>query len=163
MSEQKYRVAPPGFTRDQWDEFQENGMLVVEDALTDEECDRYIEMIDVAAARSEKYDPAKFFGPNNIVERYPEFAELIDHPRHIGFMHDVYGELLKLHISQFFLRPRDTSRNKVASRWRARFALWRFFTGLAHANQSGVLADRSSRAGYGEFCLYARQSQGTVF
>ena len=42
-------------------------MLVVENALTDEECDRYIEMIDAAAVRSEKYDPEKFFGPNNIV------------------------------------------------------------------------------------------------
>ncbi|MCZ6633988.1 MAG: phytanoyl-CoA dioxygenase family protein [bacterium] len=112
MAEQEYRVAPPGFTRDQWDEFMEQGMLVIEDALTDEECDRYIDMIDAVAARSEKYDPAKFFGPNNIVERYPEFAELIDHPRHIGFMHDVYGELLKIHISQCFLRPRDTNRNK---------------------------------------------------
>ena len=40
MSEENYRVAPPGFTRDQWEEFQEDGMLVVEDALTDEECDR---------------------------------------------------------------------------------------------------------------------------
>ena len=62
MSEQDYRVAPPGFTRDQWEEFQEDGMLVVEDALTDEECDRYIEMMDAAAARSEKYDPGKFLG-----------------------------------------------------------------------------------------------------
>ena len=112
MSEQNYRVAPQGFSREQWDAFQKEGMLVIEDALTSAECDRYIGMIDAATARSEKYDPANFFGPNNIVERYPEFAELIDHPRHIGFMYDVYGELLKLHISQFFLRPRDTSRNK---------------------------------------------------
>jgi hypothetical protein len=68
-------------------------------------------MIDAASARSEKYDPSKFFGPQNIVEKYPEFAELIDHPRHVGFAYDIYGELLKMHISQIFLRPRDSSHN----------------------------------------------------
>jgi hypothetical protein len=34
------------------------------------------------------------------------FTELIDHPRHIGFAYDMFGELLKLHISQFFVRPK---------------------------------------------------------
>lgn len=111
MADQDYRVAPPGFTREQWDSFMEEGMLVIENALTDDEVDRYVEMIDAAAARSDNYDPDKFFGPNNIVEKYPEFAELIDHPRHVGFGYDVYGELLKLHISQFFIRPRDSKHN----------------------------------------------------
>lgn len=112
MSEAKYRIAPPGFTKDQWESFMEEGMLVIEDALSSDEVDRYVGMIDEACARSERYDPEKFFGPNNIVEKYPEFAELIDHPRHVGFGYDVYGELLKLHISQFFIRPRDSSHNK---------------------------------------------------
>lgn len=111
MAEQEYRVAPPGFTREQWDAFMEEGLLVIEDALSDAEVDHYVNMIDAACERSEKYDPEKFFGPNNIVEKYPEFAELIDHPRHVGFGYDVYGELLKLHISQFFIRPRDSKHN----------------------------------------------------
>ena len=111
MADQEYRVAPPGFTREQWDSFMEEGMLVIEDALTEDEVDHYVDMIDSACARSEKYDPKKFFGPQNIVEKYPEFSELIDHPRHVGFGYDVYGELLKMHISQFFLRPRDSSHN----------------------------------------------------
>ena len=162
MSEQNYRVAPQGFSREQWDAFQKEGMLVIDDALTDAECDRYIEMIDAAAARSEKYDPANFFGPNNIVELYPEFAELIDHPRHIGFMYDVYGELLKLHISQFFLRPPGYEPQQVASRWRSRRALWGFLALFAHSNQSRVLADGPARTGHGQFRLYARQSQGAV-
>ena len=87
-------------------------MLTIENALTAEEVDRYVAMIDAACARSEKYDSNKFFGPQNIVEKYPEFSELIDHPRHVGFAYDIYGELLKMHISQFFLRPRDSSHNK---------------------------------------------------
>tara|TARA_A100001037_G_C15100963_1_gene613968 strand:- start:172 stop:1065 length:894 start_codon:yes stop_codon:yes gene_type:complete len=106
-----YRLAPPGFSEEQWDQFMEDGFLVIENALSDDEVDRYVEMIDRAAANDPKYDPSKHFGPNNIVERYPEFAELIDHDRHVGYMHDVYGELLKLHISQIFMRPRDGSHN----------------------------------------------------
>ena len=39
------------------------------------------------------------------------FAELIDHPRHAGYMYDIYGELLILHISQVFVRPRDSKHN----------------------------------------------------
>lgn len=112
MSEdEQYRLAPPGFTNDQWETFMEDGILVIENALTDDEVDRYVEMIDRCAADDPKYDPHKHFGPNNIVERYPEFAELIDHDRHVGFGYDVYGELLKLHISQIFMRPRDGSHN----------------------------------------------------
>jgi hypothetical protein len=107
-----YRRAPAGFSRDQWDTFMDEGMLVIENALTDEEVDRYLSMIYAASEGDERYETGKFFGPNNIVERYPDFSELIDHPRHVGFGYDVYGELLKMHISQLFIRPRDTSHNK---------------------------------------------------
>ena len=41
----------------------------------------------------------------NIVERDPVFANLIDNERHVGYAYDLFGELLKLHQSQFFLRP----------------------------------------------------------
>ncbi len=107
-----YRRAPVGFSREQWEAFMEEGVLIIEDALTDEEVEGYLDLIDESAAGDEGYDPSKFFGPNNIVERYPVFSELIDHPRHVGFGYDIYGEQLKLHISQVFLRPRDTTRNK---------------------------------------------------
>ena len=107
-----YRRAPEGFSRDQWDTLMDEGVLVIENALTDEEVDRYVSLIDEATEGDERYEQGKFFGPNHIVERYPAFSELIDHPRHVGFGYDIYGELLKLHISQFFIRPRDTSRNK---------------------------------------------------
>lgn len=97
--------APPGFTREQWDRFERDGFLVVEDALSQDEIDRYVAAIDRAAALDPKYDGAKFYSPQNVVERDPAFAELIDHPKHIGFVWDVYGELTKLHLSQFMIRP----------------------------------------------------------
>jgi hypothetical protein len=107
-----YRKAPPGFFDDQWDKFMEDGFLIIEDALSSDEVDHYVDMIDRAAANDPKYDSAKHFGPGNIVEKYPGFAEVIDHDRHVGFMYDVYGELLKLHISQMFIRPKDGNHNK---------------------------------------------------
>lgn len=111
MSEQTYRVAPEGFTLELWEQFMEEGFLVIENALSDEEVDDYLEVIDRCCAADPKFRPDKFFGPNNTVERDPVFRELIDHPRHVGYVYDVYGELLKLHISQFFVRPRDGSHN----------------------------------------------------
>jgi len=33
------------------------------------------------------------------------FTDLIDNERHVGYAYDLFGELLKLHQSQFFLRP----------------------------------------------------------
>ena len=77
MEGTEYRRAPKGFTNEQWDTFMEKGILVIENALSDAEVDRYGEMIDRAVADDPKYDSTKHFGPNNIVERYPEFAELI--------------------------------------------------------------------------------------
>ena len=112
MVTETFRLAPQGFTLKQWDTFMAEGMLVIENALSDDDVNRYVEMIDRACLRDPKYNSDKFFGPGNVVEKFPEFSELIDHSRHLGFVYDVYGELLKLHISQFFLRPKDGSHNK---------------------------------------------------
>ncbi len=111
MSEQTYRVAPAGFTPQQWEEFMEEGALVIENALSQDEIDTYLKAIDRCCAADPKYRPDQFYGPNNIVERDPVFAELIDHPGHVGYVYDTYGELLKLHISQIFLRPHDGKHN----------------------------------------------------
>ncbi|MDX1932780.1 MAG: phytanoyl-CoA dioxygenase family protein [Capsulimonadales bacterium] len=100
-----YRVAPPGFTPEQREFFEREGYLILPERLTDAETDRYIEAIDRHTRDHPKYDPTKFFARENIVELDEVFAELIDHPRHVGYVYDYYGELLKLHLSQFFLRP----------------------------------------------------------
>ena len=107
-----YQTAPPGFTPAQWDDFMRKGYLVFEDAIAPEDVARYLEAMDRLAASDPKYDSGKFYGPQNIVERDPVFAELIDHPRHIGYCYDLYGELLKLQLSHAFVRPRDSAHNK---------------------------------------------------
>ena len=104
-SEQNYRVAPPGFTAEQWKTFNEDGIIFIEDALSDGDIQTYIDAIDRVAATSRKYTPGGFLHMENIVERDPVFTNLIDNERHVGYAYDLFGELLKLHQSQFFLRP----------------------------------------------------------
>ena len=104
-TEEKYRVAPPGFTTEQWETFNEDGIIFIEDAISDEDIQTYIDAIDRVAATSSKYTPGGYVHIENIVERDPVFADLIDNERHVGYAYDLFGELLKLHQSQFFLRP----------------------------------------------------------
>lgn len=111
MSEPIYRKAPPGFTPSQWEQFMREGFLVIEDALSEAEIARYLDAIERCCRADPKFDAAKFYGPENIVERDPVFTELIDHPRHVGFVYDIYGEQLKLQLSQFFIRPRASWHN----------------------------------------------------
>ena len=114
MTETSYRPAPSGFSPEQWATFNRDGFIVIEDALSEDEVQTYLEAIDRVCAADAKYVPGHHFGPQNIVERDPILADLIDHPRHIGYAYDIYGELLKLHQSQIFLRPPDETKN---NRW----------------------------------------------
>lgn len=106
VSSNGYRIAPPGFTPQQREQFDRDGFLVIEDAIPPDDVRRYIDAIDRCCANDPKYDPNKYYAPQNIVERDPVFTELIDHERHLGFAYDFYGELLKLQLSQFMCRPR---------------------------------------------------------
>ncbi|HEV8245095.1 MAG TPA: phytanoyl-CoA dioxygenase family protein [Polyangiaceae bacterium] len=92
--------------------FEREGYLILEDALSPAEIERYLGAIERAASADAGYTKGQFYGPENIVERDPVLAELIDHPRHIGFAYDLYGELLKLHLSQIFIRPDGSNYNR---------------------------------------------------
>lgn len=111
MSKQQYRLAPKGFSPEQWEQFTTEGLIVIENALSQDEIDHYLEALDRCCAADSSFDPTKFYMTENIVERDPVFSELIDHPRHVGYVYDIYGELLKLHLSQIFVRPRDGVHN----------------------------------------------------
>ena len=104
-TDQKYRIAPPGFTQEQWKTFNEDGIIFIEDAISDEDIDIYKDAIDRVASKNPKYTQGGYLGMENIVERDLVFTGLIDHDRHVGYAYDLFGELLKLHQSQFFLRP----------------------------------------------------------
>jgi ectoine hydroxylase-related dioxygenase (phytanoyl-CoA dioxygenase family) len=106
-----YTIAPPGFTPEQRKEFDENGFIAVENALSPKEVDYYVKAINKNMANDPDADPSKHVSKTNIVERDPALTHLIDHPRHIGFVYDIFGEQLKLQLSQFMQRPRHSSHN----------------------------------------------------
>ncbi|MBW3625404.1 MAG: phytanoyl-CoA dioxygenase family protein [Armatimonadetes bacterium] len=108
-----YKVAPPGFTPEQWEAFERDGFLLFENALTPDECREYIDVIDEVARTQFNWQPGKTLAPwSGVAHLHPKLTELIDHPRHVGYAYDLYGELLKLHNSQFFLRPPGKSGTK---------------------------------------------------
>ncbi|WP_328341075.1 phytanoyl-CoA dioxygenase family protein [Micromonospora sp. NBC_00421] len=88
-------MAPPGFTPETWEQFATAGILVVEDALDAAQVAR------LAAAVRGAPEPTAW----NIVETDPRFTVMIDHPAHLGYLYDVYGEMLKLLRSEYFRRP----------------------------------------------------------
>ena len=109
----RYQKAPPGFTREQWETFDREGYLLIENAISHDDICKYIDATNRIAARHLAERPGRAFTPwNGIAHLDPVFTELIDHPRHVGFAYDVYGELLKLHNSQAFIRPTGKSDTK---------------------------------------------------
>lgn len=77
-SKQKYRIAPTGFKKEQWETFNEEGIIFIEDAISEDAIQTYIDAIDRVAASHPKYKPGGFLHMENIVERDPVFAGLID-------------------------------------------------------------------------------------
>jgi ectoine hydroxylase-related dioxygenase (phytanoyl-CoA dioxygenase family) len=111
LAQPQYRVAPPGFTPEEREFFDREGYLILKDRLRDDEIARYLDAIDRHIQADPKFTPDQFYARENIVEKDPVFAELIDHPRHVGYVYDFYGELLKMHLSQFFVRPKGGKHN----------------------------------------------------
>ncbi|MDQ0946032.1 phytanoyl-CoA dioxygenase family protein [Streptomyces sp. V1I1] len=94
--------APQGFDQESWARFARDGILVVEDALKPDQVQSLTEALE------EQPRPTGW----NIVESDPRLAEMIDAPAHIGYVYDVYGDMLKLLRSEFFKRePGQEIRN----------------------------------------------------
>jgi Phytanoyl-CoA dioxygenase (PhyH) len=97
--------APPGFTEATWKRFERDGFLIVENAIGAADIERYVAAADRVAAGL-RHEPGSAFTPwRGVAHLDPVFAELIDHRRHVGYAWDVYGDQLKLHNSQAFIRP----------------------------------------------------------
>ena len=109
-----YRRAPAGFTEAQWQTFCEDGIIMIENALSPNEVAELLAAVDRVAEADAKYTPGGFLSVQNFVERDPVLANLIDHDRHIGYAYDLYGEQLKLQLSELFLRTPGGGHN---NRW----------------------------------------------
>lgn len=84
-----YRKAPAGFTETQWETFLEDGIIIIENALSREEVKELLAAVDRVAEAHEKYQPGAFLSVQNFVERDPVLASLIDHDRHVGYAYDI--------------------------------------------------------------------------
>jgi hypothetical protein len=87
----------------QWKEFQERGLLVIENAFGDQELEAWRDAI-LRVQGSVAIRAGGFFTLRNFVETDPAFASLIDHSAYVGFVYDLYGEMLKLQLSELFVR-----------------------------------------------------------
>ena len=114
MTNQRYRIAPPGFTMDQWETFLEDGIIIIENALSQTEVEELLAAVDRTVETDPRYEPGSFLSIQNFVERDPVLTNLIDHQRHIGYGYDLYGEQLKLQLSELFLRTPGGGHN---NRW----------------------------------------------
>jgi ectoine hydroxylase-related dioxygenase (phytanoyl-CoA dioxygenase family) len=126
-----FRRPPPGFTLRQWQVFQERGILVIEDAFSEIELMAWqaavLRLQDSARTDNPRAEATGanatgtgatgtgatcvnatgkdgFFTRRNFVETDPVFASLIDHPAYLGLVYDLYGEMLKLQLSELFVR-----------------------------------------------------------
>jgi hypothetical protein len=99
-----FRPAPRGFTLKQWQEFDSRGLLVIDGAFSEQEMEAWRGAIlcvqSAAGARADGY-----FTLRNFVGADPAFAALIDHSAYVGLVYDLYGEMLKLQLSELFVRP----------------------------------------------------------
>jgi hypothetical protein len=107
------RPAPPGFSDEQWETFMRDGLLVLEGSADPSEVARYRGALAECIAEGPEYRATQTHKLGKIVERHRVFQELIDHPRHVGFAYDLYGEQLKMVQSECFFRPRGG----VANQW----------------------------------------------
>jgi ectoine hydroxylase-related dioxygenase (phytanoyl-CoA dioxygenase family) len=98
-----YRRPPPGLSQILWREFQERGIVVVENAYDEQQVARYRKAL-LRVQNSEGARADGFFTTQNFVEKDSAFADLIDHPSHAGLVYDLYGEMLKLQLSELFVR-----------------------------------------------------------
>src|SRR5689334_9409369 len=99
----QFRRPPPGFEPSQWQTFEQRGILVVENAYGDHELAVWTQAV-LRAQASAGATADGFFTLRNFVEADPAFASLIDHPAHLGLVYDLYGEMLKLQLSELFVR-----------------------------------------------------------
>ncbi len=95
------RRAPPGFSLEQWQEFEARGLPRDRERLQRARGGikkKWRAAVERLQARAES--AAGFFTLRNFVEADAAFAGLIDHPAHVGLVYDLYGEMLKLQPSE---------------------------------------------------------------
>ncbi|UQE03637.1 phytanoyl-CoA dioxygenase family protein [Bradyrhizobium japonicum] len=99
------RIAPRGFTAEQWSVFNRDGILVLPDLLNPGEIDAYRDAALTCTARQSFHRSGHTQKIQDLIRYHPLFSSLIDHERHVGYAYDLYGDQLRLGQMDLFLRP----------------------------------------------------------
>src|SRR5690348_2012327 len=99
------RTAPPGFTPEQWATFERDGMLVIPGAMTAQEVAAYLAVAYRCIEEHPRRTDQHTYKVGNAITADPLFTALIDHPRHVGYGYDLYGDQLRLTQADLFCRP----------------------------------------------------------
>lgn len=89
-------------------QFDEDGFVLIEDALNPVEVAELTEVIDELTdhyTRERNLDPQEPFQIRNIVAAHPRFRQMIDHPRILPLMVDVMGVNIHIRTSHMDVRP----------------------------------------------------------
>ena len=98
-----YRTTFAVFMLEQGDTFNRDDTVFVANTLTDQESDAYLDAIAPLTSQPSRYTEGSFCSQGNIVEESPIFAKLTDHPRHVGYTYDIFGDILKSHQNPIFI------------------------------------------------------------
>jgi hypothetical protein len=94
-------TVPTGLTDEQFATFLEYGFLHIRQRLQPHQVESLREAVTQCASKSLANTR---IGHENVIELHDEFCNLIDSPAHVGIAYDFFGEMLKLHLSQFTIR-----------------------------------------------------------
>ncbi|MBI3959201.1 MAG: phytanoyl-CoA dioxygenase family protein [Chloroflexi bacterium] len=95
-------------TPEQRRQFDEDGFVLIEDALTPGKVAELIQVIDELTTRyrnERNLDPQEPFQIRNIVAAHPRFRQMIDHPRILPLVVDVMGVNIQIRTSHMDVRP----------------------------------------------------------
>ncbi|WP_179022916.1 phytanoyl-CoA dioxygenase family protein [Streptomyces sp. IMTB 2501] len=100
---EEIKPAPPGFTDEQWRTFAAEGLLHVENALSEKQVEELLGAVNrYVGGATEKEHTNKV---ENIIAKHHEFASLIDLETHIGYAYDIFGDQTRLSQNDLFMRP----------------------------------------------------------
>ena len=100
-------VAPTGFSLEQWQTFERDGILTIEDAISPTDVKRYLAAAQECLERYPNYSPQNTWKITRLIMEHPVFQDLIDHPRHIGYAYDIFGDHTRLGQADLFVRPKQ--------------------------------------------------------
>jgi ectoine hydroxylase-related dioxygenase (phytanoyl-CoA dioxygenase family) len=99
---------PIAITEAQQRQFDEDGFIIVEDALSSEEVERLIAVVDELDARYRKekdIPPGDPFQVRNALAHHDELFRLVDHPVMFPLVVDVLGVNIQIRTSHMDVRP----------------------------------------------------------